>query len=159
MYSEVESSDRVLFLLVSYAQVALQSRQRAVPRNGLNMPQRYPSITHPGQCCSPKAVGASPLNADFVERFPKYLICTCLVNMSSPMPPWKQIVLAKIWLVFLKISPERWVNLYLPSISFSFGIETTQEQYLSNAIATKDISGKQSAGFINPTSCIETHAK
>ncbi len=40
--------------------------------DGLNMPQRYPSITHPRQCCSPKGMGARPLNANFIKRFPKY---------------------------------------------------------------------------------------
>ncbi len=93
--------------------------------DGLNMAQRHPSITHPGQSGAPEGMGTSPLDANFVKRFPKYFVGRSLVDVSQAMSPWKQIVFTEVWVVLLQVSSKRGVNLYLPSVSFAFGIETT----------------------------------
>ena len=45
------------------------------------------------------------------------------------MPPWKQIVFTEIWVVFLQVSSEGRVNLYLSGVSFAFGIINGGTEY------------------------------
>jgi hypothetical protein len=61
---EIQSRNRTLLLLFRHPQIPLQRSQRPMPRDRLNVPERYSRIAHLSQCRPAKAVGADPLNPD-----------------------------------------------------------------------------------------------
>ncbi len=75
------------------------------------------------------------------------------------MATWEQVLLAWLWVILLKISPESWVNLDFPGVSLPFGVDASHYQHGSNAVIAENISGKESAGFIDAARSIETHSE
>ena len=67
--------------------------------------------------------------------------------------------LFNIWLVGFQIAPEFRVNLDFSGVLLAFGVDTADQNLVSNPLNSHYVSCEQGTRFIDTTRCIETDSE